>query len=54
MGEKGSQQEAMRMEKTLPKLEEATILMYLMLVAEINRLWELSGMEQGRLTCCRV
>jgi len=31
MGLKGSQHEAIRMLKTLPKLEDATILMYLML-----------------------
>jgi uncharacterized membrane protein SirB2 len=32
MGLKGSQHEAIRMLKTLPKLEDATILMYLMLL----------------------
>jgi len=32
MGLKGSQHDAIRMLKTLPKLEDATILMYLMLL----------------------
>lgn len=31
MGSKGSQQEAIRMENTLPKFDEATILIYLIL-----------------------
>lgn len=51
MGSNGSQQEAIRMEKTLPKLEEATILMYLILQCVSVGVGQ-QAVE--RLTCCRV